>query len=223
MAENGISFLISYDPEIYTNIPFSKHPDTNHNETVNTSGAPMYQLGEYCQTCKSSKVLTDHECPYNLSHPLRIYASEYFIKFLNCEKLGINCERGIYNDSVNTAKQKKIPRIWSSRHFKWYYKQCFLKVKFNLQRSQNLFNDVIDGTFKVQDIASSLLKEYYAEKWLRVQNSSVVYKEEINNSLIQCPKCKQNKVHYYQLQTRSADEPMTTFCTCTHCNNRWKF
>ena len=26
-----------------------------------------------------------------------------------------------------------------------------------------------------------------------------------------------------QMQTRSADEPMTTFVTCTVCNNRWKF
>jgi transcription elongation factor S-II len=28
---------------------------------------------------------------------------------------------------------------------------------------------------------------------------------------------------YYQLQTRSADEPMTTFVTCVNCDNRWKF
>jgi len=38
-----------------------------------------------------------------------------------------------------------------------------------------------------------------------------------------CGKCKQRKVSYYQLQTRSADEPMTTFCECVHCGNRWKF
>lgn len=25
-----------------------------------------------------------------------------------------------------------------------------------------------------------------------------------------------------QLQTRSADEPMTTFVTCVACNNKWK-
>jgi len=38
-----------------------------------------------------------------------------------------------------------------------------------------------------------------------------------------CGKCGQRKCTYYQLQTRSADEPMTTFVTCTNCNNRWKF
>lgn len=39
----------------------------------------------------------------------------------------------------------------------------------------------------------------------------------------QCSKCRQRKCTYYQMQTRSADEPMTTFVTCQVCNNRWKF
>ena len=30
-----------------------------------------------------------------------------------------------------------------------------------------------------------------------------------------CSKCHQRKCTYYQMQTRSADEPMTTFVTCT--------
>ncbi|KAK6588674.1 transcription elongation factor TFIIS [Cryptosporidium xiaoi] len=38
-----------------------------------------------------------------------------------------------------------------------------------------------------------------------------------------CGKCKTNKTTYYQMQTRSADEPMTTFVRCLNCNNRWRF
>ena len=38
----------------------------------------------------------------------------------------------------------------------------------------------------------------------------------------ECGKCKQKKVTYSQAQTRSADEPMTTFCECTVCGNVWK-
>lgn len=49
-----------------------------------------------------------------------------------------------------------------------------------------------------------------------------------NNSLtstprMQCGKCKVFKVAYTQAQTRAADEPMTTFCECMNCGNRWKF
>ena len=39
----------------------------------------------------------------------------------------------------------------------------------------------------------------------------------------QCSKCRQRKCTYYQMQTRSADEPMTTFVTCINCGKNWKF
>jgi transcription elongation factor S-II len=53
-----------------------------------------------------------------------------------------------------------------------------------------------------------------------------------------CSRCQQRKCTYYQMQTRSADEPMTvsherrkarveltlqTFVTCVNCGNKWKF
>ncbi|KAJ9539815.1 hypothetical protein OSB04_026321 [Centaurea solstitialis] len=38
-----------------------------------------------------------------------------------------------------------------------------------------------------------------------------------------CGRCQKRKCTYYQLQTRSADEPMTTFVTCVNCDNHWKF
>ena len=37
-----------------------------------------------------------------------------------------------------------------------------------------------------------------------------------------CYKCQKRVCSYYQLQTRSADEPMTAFITCLNCGNRWK-
>lgn len=41
--------------------------------------------------------------------------------------------------------------------------------------------------------------------------------------LLKCGKCKKRNCTYNQLQTRSADEPMTTFVMCNSCGNRWKF
>lgn len=38
-----------------------------------------------------------------------------------------------------------------------------------------------------------------------------------------CGKCQGTKTTYFQMQTRSSDEPMTTFVSCLSCNNRWKF
>ena len=39
-----------------------------------------------------------------------------------------------------------------------------------------------------------------------------------------CPKCRHPKAYFMQIQTRSADEPMTTFYKCCdiHCGFKWK-
>ena len=37
-----------------------------------------------------------------------------------------------------------------------------------------------------------------------------------------CPKCRNLKAYFMQMQTRSADEPMTIFFKCTNCGHRWK-
>ena len=37
-----------------------------------------------------------------------------------------------------------------------------------------------------------------------------------------CPKCEHDEAFYEQFQTRSADEPATTFYSCTKCGHRWR-
>ncbi|OLQ17724.1 Transcription factor S-II (TFIIS) family protein [Cryptosporidium hominis] len=37
-----------------------------------------------------------------------------------------------------------------------------------------------------------------------------------------CPKCSFSEAYFFQLQIRSADEPMTSFYTCVKCDFKWK-
>ena len=55
-----------------------------------------------------------------------------------------------------------------------------------------------------------------------MKNAQVPMAERSISDALKCGKCGQKKVSYSQAQTRSADEPMTTFCECTVCGNRWK-
>lgn len=55
-----------------------------------------------------------------------------------------------------------------------------------------------------------------------MKNAQVAMPEKSISDALKCGRCGQKKVSYTQAQTRSADEPMTTFCECTVCGNRWK-
>jgi DNA-directed RNA polymerase subunit M/transcription elongation factor TFIIS len=57
-------------------------------------------------------------------------------------------------------------------------------------------------------------ERYLAEKARKEQSSE--------EGMFTCSKCKSKRTYFYQMQTRSADEPMTTFVTCLKCENRWK-
>ncbi|KAK4132520.1 transcription elongation factor [Trichocladium antarcticum] len=63
-------------------------------------------------------------------------------------------------------------------------------------------------------------RELERENMLKAQ---VPQAEKSISDSLQCSKCRQKRVSYSQAQTRSADEPMTTFCECTVCGHRWKF
>lgn len=48
--------------------------------------------------------------------------------------------------------------------------------------------------------------------------------ENVDSTAEPCPKCEHPRAYFMQLQTRSADEPMTTFYKCgnAQCGHRWR-
>lgn len=48
--------------------------------------------------------------------------------------------------------------------------------------------------------------------------------ENVDATECPCPKCDHPKAFFMQIQTRSADEPMTTFYKCCNmaCGHRWR-
>jgi transcription elongation factor S-II len=60
---------------------------------------------------------------------------------------------------------------------------------------------------------------------MRAERDKALYSRKTTaNIQMYCSGCKRKtNCDYYQQQTRSADEPMTTFVTCLECDKRWKF
>ncbi|GME83761.1 unnamed protein product [Ambrosiozyma monospora] len=103
-----------------------------------------------------------------------------------------------------------------------------IRNKQNPQLRSKLLNGDIPAsklvTMSNAELAPDKLKEMMAT--LHQKNlfdaQGAVQKRAVTDRFV-CGKCKQREVSYYQMQTRSADEPLTTFCTCEKCGNRWKF
>ncbi|RAH44179.1 transcription elongation factor DST1 [Aspergillus aculeatinus CBS 121060] len=55
-----------------------------------------------------------------------------------------------------------------------------------------------------------------------MDKAMVAQAERSISTSLQCGKCGQRKVTYTEAQTRSADEPMTLFCTCMNCGKSWR-
>ncbi|CAG8506415.1 1894_t:CDS:2 [Scutellospora calospora] len=103
----------------------------------------------------------------------------------------------------------------------------------NLRDKKNpgLRKRVVDGELQVQNFCT-MSKEDMASEEKKARDNEIrqenLFKArgagpaQAETDMFLCGKCRNRKCTYYQMQTRSADEPMTTFVTCTVCNNHWK-
>ena len=46
---------------------------------------------------------------------------------------------------------------------------------------------------------------------------------EVVDGVVECGKCQSKKTWSVQKQTRSSDEPMTTFSRCVECGHQWTY
>lgn len=91
---------------------------------------------------------------------------------------------------------------------------------------QKLKKDVHDGKFNPYNIAFLRPEELNEENWIKIILRRATTEDKINNMATvtwkACRDCKCTQYTFNQLQTRSADEPMTTFYTCKQCTRTYK-
>ncbi|KAI0473612.1 transcription elongation factor [Xylariaceae sp. FL0804] len=103
-----------------------------------------------------------------------------------------------------------------------------LKVKTNAELGRNLMSGAIPAERFVvmtsKELMSAEQRKTNAElEEENMKKAQVPMAEKSISDTLECSGCKKKMVSYTQAQTRSADEPMTTFCECMNCGKRWKF
>jgi len=152
-----------------------------------------------------------------------------FNEILKDDKNTNNLEKGIYNYSLKEATNRKVVKKWDNPYFVQIYIDRIRTILFNLKSNPQLLDEIINGTVKTQQVAFMTHQELKPERWIKlieekIKRDKCKYETQIEAATdsFKCRKCHSNKCTYYQMQTRSADEPMTTFVTCIDCGNRWK-
>jgi transcription elongation factor S-II len=151
-----------------------------------------------------------------------------FNDLIGNEKQSNNLEIGIYNYSLKEANMRKVVKKWDNPYFAQIYIDRLRSIYINLN-NKTLLEQLKDGAIKSNVLAFMTHQEMRPDKWdVLIQNKMKRDKNKYEVNLeaatdtFKCRKCHSNKCTYYQMQTRSADEPMTTFVSCIECGNRWK-
>ena len=145
-----------------------------------------------------------------------------------------NTEKGIFNSSIRDADTRGIQKKWDNKQFKHLYLVKAMSIYSNLKPNSYIENiDLLDkvnkGELNPYDLSFMTPSDLFPGRWkdildkkMKVDQCKYEKRTEIATDTYRCGKCGERKCTYFQLQTRSADEPMTTFVTCLNCGNRWK-
>lgn len=147
---------------------------------------------------------------------------------------GLACDSAAPTDLIlgraKGVEQAVFAQFGSSKEYKGKVRSLFVNLKD--KGNPNLRESIVSGELSPEKFSKMTSEEMMSEE--RRAADQKIKEENLFKSLgagaqeaetegFQCGRCKQRKCRYRQAQTRSADEPMTTFVTCVNCGHKWKF
>ena len=160
-----------------------------------------------------------------------------FTELFRSETIATDFELYLLQSLVERAKKDSIDIDWSNRTFWNLYRSRSISLYENLsgmnsyvKNDENLLEKIKKGELELKTVAEMTSIDLCPSRWKDaidriIEQEKKLYTSSQNAAIFMwCSSCrKKTKCDYYQLQTRSADEPMTTFVTCLECDKRWKF
>lgn len=185
-----------------------KTPTSPSSPLTNSTLHPLYHTGDSVRDKCVEMIAAALKCD-----------DDYKQFGINCEQKAVEIEDYIYKEGKATDMK---------------YRNRVRSRISNLKdpKNPNLRRNVLCGAISAERIAAMTSEEMASDelKELRSTLTQEAIREHqmaktsgTQTDFFQCGKCKKKNCTYNQVQTRSADEPMTTFVLCNECGNRWKF
>ena len=160
---------------------------------------------------------------------------ENFTELLESDELATQLEESILHVVCEQAIKENIDVDWNNRVFWNMYRSRAISFYEYGRRATSSDDGKWMLMLKQREITTREFAEMNAvdlcpSRWKDaveriIESEKKLYsKNESAAIFMWCSACKKKtKCDYYQMQTRSADEPMTTFVTCLECDRKWKF
>lgn len=154
------------------------------------------------------------------------------------DQRALEIERALF--AITTRDFDAIPSafLWDHEPVRKAYRTKLFSTLSNIMSSSSNMKDVLasattqDALEQIflqdpRDFSPSLWKNLVQKRYAQQQENEKEQEPLRLESQIECNRCKRaNKyfknVETTQVQTRSADEPMTVFCVCRTCGQRWR-
>lgn len=180
-------------------------------------------------TVKSKNVFVD--CA------IRTKVIENFTELFEDQELSNQFELALLRSVSELATKEGIDKDWSNKIFWNLYRNKAVSLYENLrgtasyvQNKGNWLEKLKAKELDCQSFVDMTAMDICPQRWKSmiekiIESEKKLYsKNDAASIVIWCSSCKKKaKCTYYQMQTRSADEPMTTFVNCLECDKKWKF
>ena len=146
----------------------------------------------------------------------------------------IELESIVYNSCIKEAQKKHITPHWKCKAFQYLYTMKLRTLAGNLLPDSYVKNEYLLRELENQSISVSALKEMSPYQMNNTLWKDFIHRRqqrekrqlEGNKAMATdkflCKGCWKRECTYYEMQTRSADEPMTIFITCMNCGKHWR-
>jgi len=163
-----------------------------------------------------------------------VSALQVLFKNILSSKQILDLESSIYNGAIKRARGQNIVRCWTFPLFAHVYSMHAKQISANFSPNsyvgnKELFERYKAGEITLADLSRMDIYELLPTQWEdQFKNRQIREKRQLEGNrsmatdIFLCTKCWKRECTYYEMQTRSADEPMTIFITCLNCGKHWR-